>query len=548
VEGNNGAVAPPVQIDVERRPQLAGPVLAAATLLVAVILTQAAGVGFRDPDGVLGRRLPLVLAIVAALVAIDTAPHALRAAQGRLAQLPGCMAAALRARWSRRRLGIAALAIGSFYVTYLSYRNLKSVVPLLSDGSWDARLLELDRDLLFGHQPAALLHDLLGTGVAAHLLSTVYVLYLGFVPLTLGVAVALNTRLRLGLWYALALGFNWVLGAASYFLLPSLGPIYAEPTLFGSLPETATSALQHTLFDARTVFLADPEGSGSIQSIAAFASLHVSIVFTAALMAQLLHLKRSIRICLWSFLGLTLVATIYFGWHYIVDDVAGLVIGGLAVFLSRLAVGPRRGPGAAALVSRRRPAAKRAATGERKISSANLPNAITVARIVLVVPFVLFLGAGAAAPAAAVFAICLGSDVLDGYLARSRGAVTALGQLLDPLADKLLVGAALGMLVAEGMVPWWVALVVVGRELAITALRTTAARCGNVIPASSLGKVKMTAQSAAILALLALPGSGFAYLLLYAAVALTVVSGVDYALRYRGASAGPRVTGAEVGA
>ena len=89
-----------------------------------------------------------------------------------------------------------------------------------------------------------------------------------------------------------------------------------------AMPATGTAALQATLIYERHEALAGQ----AAQSIAAFASLHVSVVFTAALIAQLLHLPRLLRVALWTFLGLTILATLYFGWHYVADDIAGVAI------------------------------------------------------------------------------------------------------------------------------------------------------------------------------------------------------------------------------
>jgi uncharacterized membrane protein len=85
----------------------------------------------------------------------------------------------------------------------------------------------------------------------------------------------------------------------------------------------------------------DPVGSGELQSIAAFASLHISIVFAGALMAHLLRAPRAIRIGMWIYLGLTFPATIYFGWHYVVDDLAGFVMGFFSVYLGAVLTGWR---------------------------------------------------------------------------------------------------------------------------------------------------------------------------------------------------------------
>ena len=132
----------------------------------------------------------------------------------------------------------------SFYVTYLAYRNLKSVVPVLRPGElFDPQLADLDRILFSGNDPAALLHTLLGTGSAAHVLSAGYMVFFAFIPGTLAVALVFSRDLRAGLFYTTAQSLNWLLGAGSYFLLPSVGPIYAEPAAFADLPLTGVGRL-----------------------------------------------------------------------------------------------------------------------------------------------------------------------------------------------------------------------------------------------------------------------------------------------------------------
>jgi membrane-associated phospholipid phosphatase len=142
-------------------------------------------------------------------------------------------------------------------------------------------------------------------------------------------------------WYVTAVNVNWVLGLLSYYLVPSLGPVFVDPPLADQMPVTQVWDLQQLLLVDRVRFVADPAGSGAIQSIAGFASLHVSVLFSAALLAQLLGVWRSLRVGLWILLFLTMLSTIYFGWHYLIDDVAGLAIGGAAVWIAGVATGWR---------------------------------------------------------------------------------------------------------------------------------------------------------------------------------------------------------------
>lgn len=168
----------------------------------------------------------------------------------------------------------------------------------------------------------------------------------------------------------------------------------------------------------------------------------------------------------------------------------------------------------------------------------NLPNALTLFRILLVpVLVVALLDATPSAKwlAAAVFATAAFTDGLDGYLARSRRSETTFGKVMDPIADKLLIAAALIALVSIERLAAWVAMVIIAREFAVSGLRIAAGAQGVVIPASSLGKVKTTSQIVAILALIAASDTGdwWVQALLYTAVAATLISGADYFLNFR---------------
>ncbi len=162
----------------------------------------------------------------------------------------------------------------------------------------------------------------------------------------------------------------------------------------------------------------------------------------------------------------------------------------------------------------------------------NVPNVLTLLRIVAVPVVVVALldeTPNGDTLAAIVFALAALTDGLDGYIARSRGAITTFGKLMDPLADKLLITAALVSLVSLGRLAAWVAMVIIAREFAITGLRAIAVERGVVIPASWLGKVKTVLQIAAVFALIAFdPAPLWVDLLVYAAVAATVISGADY--------------------
>jgi CDP-diacylglycerol--glycerol-3-phosphate 3-phosphatidyltransferase len=162
----------------------------------------------------------------------------------------------------------------------------------------------------------------------------------------------------------------------------------------------------------------------------------------------------------------------------------------------------------------------------------NLANVLTMLRI-LAVPVVVVALLGETPNgdtlAAVVFALAAATDGLDGYFARSREAVTTFGKLMDPIADKLLIAAALVSLVSLDRLAAWVAMVIIAREFAVTVMRAIAAERGVVISASWLGKVKTVLQIAAVFALIATnPSPAWVDGLVYLALAATVISGADY--------------------
>jgi CDP-diacylglycerol--glycerol-3-phosphate 3-phosphatidyltransferase len=165
----------------------------------------------------------------------------------------------------------------------------------------------------------------------------------------------------------------------------------------------------------------------------------------------------------------------------------------------------------------------------------NLPNALTLFRILLVPVLVVALldaAPSSSVVAAVVFAAAAITDGLDGYIARSQRSITTFGKVMDPIADKLLIAAALITLVSLDRVAAWVAMVIIAREFAVSGLRIAAGAQGVVIPASALGKFKTLTQVLAIIAVI-VTGAWWADVLLYVAVVVTVVSGADYFLNFR---------------
>jgi membrane-associated phospholipid phosphatase len=307
--------------------------VAVVSVLAALPATHAVGLPLRDPDHVAALYLALVGFGVLMLVGLDIVLRAARLS-GSFPPRRAAMRLVRRERWTLGRGVAVGSALLGFYVTYMAYRNLKSVVPLLRPGElFDRQLADLDRSMFGGHDPGALLHSLLGTGLQTHILSAAYVAFIVFLPLTIGLALVFARDLQAGLFYTTAQSINWLLGAASYFLLPSLGPVFAEPAAFARLPVSEVTRLQDILLDQRLEFLRDP-ATGTPQSIAGFASLHISMSFTAAIAAHMVGLGRRVKIGLWIWFAVTTLSTIYLGWHYVLDDIGGVILGAMAIALA----------------------------------------------------------------------------------------------------------------------------------------------------------------------------------------------------------------------
>jgi len=167
----------------------------------------------------------------------------------------------------------------------------------------------------------------------------------------------------------------------------------------------------------------------------------------------------------------------------------------------------------------------------------NLPNKLTLARVIAVPFFIILYLLGWQIWAAVLFIAASATDALDGYLARKNNLVTNFGKIMDPLADKILVISALVLLVESGTVAGWMLIVILAREFAVAGLRTVAASEGRVIAAGTTGKIKTILQMIAV-PLLLLNDWPFSFInipmdqiMLWACVVMTIVSGTEYILR-----------------
>jgi len=313
-------------------------VLSLVTSMAAVAVALSYHLPVRDPDGVAVPtyvRLPIIL-LLAFLT--DVVPRTVWRARSPTG-VARTFTAVVRERWPWEHVRFALLGLGAWYLTYAAFRNLKSYVPFVNRHLWDDRLEHLDRVVWLDHDPALVLHRVFGTGISAHFFSFVYVAWIVLVPVTLVIALVWSRDRAGGEWYVTAVAVDWVLGVATYFAVPTLGPVYADPRDFTALPHTYVSTLQHSMLLDRITVLRDPFSTHAVQTIAAFASLHVGIMVTVCLMVELLHLHRSVRWSMWAFLALTEVATVYLGWHYFADTLGGVLLGAAGVWIAALGTG-----------------------------------------------------------------------------------------------------------------------------------------------------------------------------------------------------------------
>lgn len=306
-------------------------IVVALFALVGIIKSISIDIPFRDPRGEwLASRLAITIGLLVALPLLDAWWRNGRSLRG--------LVSVLRARWSVARAGVVLGALAAYHSTYFVYHNLKSwdVFNAPRDG-W---LTKVDEALFFGHSPASLLHELLGTHAATYFLTAWYESFGTIVVVTFVACVVLCTRMRQGLVFLASMVWVWILGVACYYAIPSLGPFNESPDDFAALPHTVVKVNQARYMAQRADLLADPSAPGAAAQVSAFASLHVGVSCVIWLMLGYYGFRTLFRL-MGLYVALTVVATVYLGWHFVLDDVAGLLIALIAVRLGRWVVYPR---------------------------------------------------------------------------------------------------------------------------------------------------------------------------------------------------------------
>jgi hypothetical protein len=313
---------------------LAGYWVVVASFTVATAIRSASiHVGFRDPGGQFFTRRLAASLLVFGLLALSDAAWRSRRSGGGLRAVPGV----LRTRWTGGKLAVVGSGLAGYDAVYLCYHNMKSWDAF--NAPRDALLARVDSWLFLGHSPAVLLHDLLGKHVADYALTVVYESFSTWVPLSVVVVLAFADHLRDAFVFVASAAWVWILGIVSYYLIPTIGPFASAPRHFAGLPHTVVTSTQAQFVGQRLYLLRHPHDGDAFSQLAAFGSLHVG--FTCMTMLVLRHFGfRWAGRAMTVYLGAVMLATVYLGWHFAVDDIAGLALAFAAVGLGRLTVDP----------------------------------------------------------------------------------------------------------------------------------------------------------------------------------------------------------------
>jgi hypothetical protein len=311
-------------------------IVVAAFALITLFRSNQVDIPLRDPAGSIFRnRIALSLLLFAVFAAVDAGVRI-----GRRGWSLPQLGRELRRRWPKDRLILGLSGVLAYHIVYACYRNLKSWNAFRHQQ--DDHLLSFDKALFAGHSPAVLLHDLLGEGAAAHILTVIYQSFGYLVPVSFVAALVFANQIRQGYVFLSAALWAWIIGVGTYYLIPAIGPFWSASKEFAGLDPTKVTRTQAKYMAERADLLAHPAAGDSFASIGAFASLHVGFTCLILLMVRYYGFPRASKVMA-VYLALIMISTVYLGWHYVVDDVAGLVLAYVAVTLGRFTVYGRRG-------------------------------------------------------------------------------------------------------------------------------------------------------------------------------------------------------------
>lgn len=305
--------------------------------LVTYVRSRQVDLPMRDPRGaIFTARVTLSGVLLIVFAILDAIVRT-----GRRGWTPRRAVAMLRSRWPLHRVVLVVSGLLAYHVVYACYRNVKSWVAFRD--MKDQELLDFERWAFGGSSPAVLLHDMFGESIAPHVFQVIYESFSTLVPISFVAALVFANKIREGYVFLTSAMWAWILGVAAYYMIPSLGPFASAPEEFAGLARTSITATQEKYLAQREQLLSQPQLHDSFASIGAFASLHTGFTFLILLMLRYYGFHRAVKVMV-VYLIAVMVSTIYLGWHFVVDDIAGLLLALAAFHLGRLTTYPRGKP------------------------------------------------------------------------------------------------------------------------------------------------------------------------------------------------------------
>ncbi|NHA00792.1 inositol phosphorylceramide synthase [Nocardioides sp. W3-2-3] len=305
--------------------------------------------GFLGPSYI---RLPLLL--IGALL-LDLLPLTLWRARGRPSRVVPIVKHRLRTHWSKERAILVGVGVIGFYLTYVSLPEpqvvpaVRPLRPERASGRGAGAVVRpgactcSTRSSSSATTPATCCTASSARPSPPRLLSPIYLGFLPLVPLAVTAWLVWSRNMSFGYWFVTSQCLAWSLGTLSYYLLPTLGPGIAYTSEYygvNGLAHTGTTDLMDAIVRARGNVLYGG-ATESVNSIAGFASLHCAITLLFALMVQYTLRSKILKIVFWVNFGLTVIATLYFGWHYVADDLAGIAIAIVSFYVGGVASGQK---------------------------------------------------------------------------------------------------------------------------------------------------------------------------------------------------------------
>jgi membrane-associated phospholipid phosphatase len=219
--------------------------------------------------------------------------------------------------------------LNAIAIMFVAYINLKHLIPVVNGQFWDATLVDMERAVFGGNLASFYLHQVIDTSWS-FVLSDIYKLFYLYVAFFLVFFVLQRDKVISGRYYA-AFALCWFFGILMAYAFPTVGPCFQEPALFNHLPYTEVTKMQEDLWRHKLFLDAHPQDPRPVYLISGVPSLHLAVPLLNAIL--LWPVNKFLSIMSWIFVSLTAVTTVYFGWHYIIDDIASVLLVAIVVLI-----------------------------------------------------------------------------------------------------------------------------------------------------------------------------------------------------------------------